>query len=69
MTTCKDCRFWKQQPPSGQWTEETLASGICGKICEQSRDTGALAETINHFGDDSGLSTDPNFGCIHGEAK
>ena len=64
---CADCRHWKSQPSGEGWTAETIENGVCGKISEGSRSEGAKAETFNHWGDDSGLMTDPDFSCIHGE--
>ena len=63
---CKDCKYWNTQPPGGEWIN---IEGLCGRIYEGGIGDGLLAETGNHWGDDSFLRTKENFGCILFEAK
>ena len=69
MITCDQCKHWKKQPPKGDWLEGTIQEGVCSKIFEGSRSEGSKAETFNHWGDDSGLKTDADFGCAHAEIE
>jgi hypothetical protein len=69
MTLCQNCRHWKTQPPDGQWLESLIQSGVCGRIFEGPYGSIDKAVTFNHHGDDSGLITAPDFGCVLGEAK
>lgn len=69
MNTCKTCTYWKKQPPRGSWIASVVSEGLCGRIFEGSRQEGAAAETFNHHGDDSGLMTAPDFGCLHFERE
>jgi len=47
--------------------KEVIDHGVCGKIYEDAIKNGMKAETFNHWGDDSGLITAPDFGCVLGE--
>ena len=58
---CKNCRFYNEQPPNGQWVN---LGGLCGRIYDNGKKDGVLAETITHWGDDSGLVVSDEFGCI-----
>lgn len=70
MKTCSTCKWWKKQPPGGYWVQEFLDKGMCGGIYENGMRDGAKAETFDHWGDDSGLMTKPDFGCAqHSEGQ
>lgn len=55
---CGNCKWWGKQPPGSTWRD---TEGVCGRIYEEST---APAETFNHWGDDSGLMTAADFGCV-----
>jgi hypothetical protein len=63
---CKDCRYWETQPPERGWLS---VEGLCGRIFEGGMEKGIGAETFNHWGDDSGLRTTPDFYCSEFKEK
>jgi len=70
MNTCKDCKYWDQNPveysiPSGTTHRECTCPKIDGKA-----DRGE--DSVQVWGEDAtyvNIATGPDFGCIHWESK
>jgi hypothetical protein len=67
---CKDCRFWDTD--KSDWTLRKLEDNqkVCLRIVgDTEKEPLGIAYTIGHYGEDSGLVTRADFGCVLFEAK